>query len=872
MAKADPTSSINIFIREHAGICRRNEPITLGVPFSKGAVQDPSKLSLFDSENNPIPIQAQPLNLWSDGSIQWILLDFQTSAEVNTTVNYSLYIQRNMSSPASGPRISIAETPDTIIVNTGPATFYVDAKCFQPFKCIKMNGIDFVESRESCCVLTDAAGKVYNPAVEYCTVETIGSLRTTLLLKGAFRSAKSRPFADFFARLHFYANHSFAKVEFTIKNPLAAKHPGGIWDLGDKGSIYFKELSIKTAMVKGRTPITEWKTQTNNPTNSINSGNSIKVEIYQDSSGGENWQSRNHVNRYGRVTTSFRGYRLTNNGKVLEEGNRANPVLYVGNGGGKIGAAIPNFWQNFPKALGAKQGGLTVKLFPDRYSDVFELQGGEQKTHSVAFSFSPIGASPDLDWVYSPLIPQLSPEYYAQTGVFSYLTAKKQDPHTDYTSLMDGIIEGENNFISRREIIDEYGWRNFGDLYADHEGLYYDGPKPIISHYNNQYDAVNGFLVQYVRSGNRKWFELADDLAKHVIDIDIYHTDNDKSAYNGGLFWFTDHYIDAATSTHRTYSRKTKELKGLRDYGGGPSNEHNYTTGLLYYYFSTGNPLAKDSVVGLADWVINMDDGRKSPFRFLSWSRTGLASQTGSRDYHKPGRGCGNSVNTLMDAFILTGKRKYLDKGEELIKRCVHPKDDIESLNLITDPEHRWSYTAFFQVLGRYLDLKSEMGEYDDMFFYAKESLLHYAAWMAKNEIPFKQMLDRVEYPTESWIVMDMRKSNVFEYAAKYADEKSSRTFLDKSTQFYKSCIRDLQDFETKTFMRPMVMLMNYGVMHSYFQSRPEETFPTISYKQDFNVLQVFTPQRCKAEKRALVLGVLFAAVITVVGAFLLKF
>jgi hypothetical protein len=38
--------------------------------------------------------------------------------------------------------------------------------------------------------------------------------------------------------------------------------------------------------------------------------------IYQDSSGGENWQSLNHVNRDNEVKTSFRGYKLLEGGMV----------------------------------------------------------------------------------------------------------------------------------------------------------------------------------------------------------------------------------------------------------------------------------------------------------------------------------------------------------------------------------------------------------------------------------------------------------------------------------------------------------------------------------------------------------------------------
>src|SRR6185295_9251582 len=121
----------------------------------------------------------------------------------------------------------------------------------------------------------------------------------------------------------------------------------------------------------------------------------------------------------------------------------------------------------------------------------------------------------------------------------------------------------------------------------------------VISHYNNQYDLVNGAVLQFLRTGDVEWFRLLDPLARHVIDVDVYHTDADRAAYSGGPFWHTDHYRDAATGTHRGFSRANRGRLG-RSYGGGPCNEHNYTTGLLSYHYLSGNPQAKETVLGLA--------------------------------------------------------------------------------------------------------------------------------------------------------------------------------------------------------------------------------------------------------------------------------
>ena len=139
----------------------------------------------------------------------------------------------------------------------------------------------------------------------------------------------------------------------------------------------------------------------------------------------------------------------------------------------------------------------------------------------------------------------------------------------------------------------------------DHEAVNHKGPAALVSHYNNQYDFIYGAFVHFLRTRDPRWHQLMVEAARHTIDIDIYHTDQDKAAYNGGLFWHTDHYKDAASCTHRTYSRQN----GGSGYGGGPSNEHNYTSGLLHYYYLTGDPEARLAVLELSKWVVDMDDG-----------------------------------------------------------------------------------------------------------------------------------------------------------------------------------------------------------------------------------------------------------------------
>lgn len=394
------------------------------------------------------------------------------------------------------------------------------------------------------------------------------------------------------------------------------------------------------------------------------------------------------------------------------------------------------------------------------------------------------------DW-QQPACATVDKEWIEECSVLPYFVSAFAANCANYEDYVQSIVEGEHNFFAKRELIDEFGWRNFGDTYADHEAVNNKGDDKLVSHYNNQYDFINVACIHFLRTGDPRWRELMVDAARHTIDIDIYHTELDRAAYNGGLFWHTDHYRDAATATHRTYSKANGTGSNC---GGGPSNEHNYTSGLLNYYYMTGDVEERAAVVELAEWVIAMDDGDRSIFSFVNSSATGKASSTVSNDYHKPGRGAGNSINSLLDAYSLTEDRKFWAKAEDLIYRCIHPADNIGVLGL-DEPEHRWSYLVYLQVLGKYLDTKVEMQELDYSFYYARDSLLHYASWIVDNEVPYTDVLDKVEIPTETWPAHDIRKCNVLHIAARYSEKSDRERFCGKAQFFSDRCLNDVLEF-----------------------------------------------------------------------------
>jgi hypothetical protein len=201
-----------------------------------------------------------------------------------------------------------------------------------------------------------------------------------------------------------------------------------------------------------------------------------------------------------------------------------------------------------------------------------------------------------------------------------------------------------------------------------------------------------------------------------------------------------------------------------------------------------------------------MDDGSQRSLGWIDRRPTGFCSSTTGREYHSPG-GAG-IANALLDVYTLTLEPRCLTKAEEIIRRCIHPHDDIQDRRL-DEPEYRWSYLVFLQVLGKYLDCKMDKSEIDYMYRYAQASLLYYAEWMLEHEAPYATVLDKVEIPTETWPAQDIRKrcSLIWRETCHWS---AAETFQEKSFVFLDTCIKISDLFRP---VRSRGLLSSYWLM-----------------------------------------------------------
>jgi hypothetical protein len=121
--------NVQLTVAERYSEDRKNEPITSGVPLPEGYCKDTASLRLVDGNGNEVPCQFTPIVKWfRDGSIRWVLLDFQASVPAFSMKPFYLR-DDGPAKPIDNP-VQIDQSGDRIIVTTGPLKFAVRKKGF----------------------------------------------------------------------------------------------------------------------------------------------------------------------------------------------------------------------------------------------------------------------------------------------------------------------------------------------------------------------------------------------------------------------------------------------------------------------------------------------------------------------------------------------------------------------------------------------------------------------------------------------------------------------------------------------------------------------------------------------------------------------
>src|SRR5690606_16581105 len=135
----------------------------------------------------------------------------------------------------------------------------------------------------------DEAGRSASVRTTGATVEHDGRLRASIRVTGHVPVDGRQ--LDVVARVDVFAGRRLLRVRTTICNPQPARHPGNYWDLGDPGSVLIKDASLVLDLASpiGRLAVVP---EIDVPPRIVG----VPFELYQDSSGGDYWDSTNHMN------------------------------------------------------------------------------------------------------------------------------------------------------------------------------------------------------------------------------------------------------------------------------------------------------------------------------------------------------------------------------------------------------------------------------------------------------------------------------------------------------------------------------------------------------------------------------------------------
>lgn len=786
-------------IAEEAGFDRVNELIRFGLPVPVSSLETehlflPSYV-LYDSSAAEIEVEVRTLEKWPNGTAKWLELVMPVSLKGNQNQKVQL---RRINTPV--PASDRAEA------------FQVAQPCFALRVETHKNCIHFFCNNE----LHTLAFELMLPQgpapaqISWDSVKVVADLGLSnrFQVKGLFKGPKRCELSldIFFNRLS-----SELTLSMVLHNPRAAIHPKGFWDLGDKNSELIRGFSLVQKIGMSATAC-EW--QIDDSTDLVTHDLTETSSLRQFTSGGNSTSSKVHLRADGTLPDiARRGFEFSSSGSSFS-GARASPTVTIRSAEVQVAQSMmSDFWQKFPSEVEVDGDQVRWIILPSS-DTLHELQPGEKTSRTFAFCFSSIGKSLHLR---HPLVVHISENSLERSEALDW-SSRYSDETSEYEDYATRLLTGPNSFEAKREAIDEFGWRNYGDVWADHEEPFAEQPGPVISHYNNQYDLLNGFLRAYVASGDVRWRNLAFPLANHVLDIDLYDTHEDRPVFNGGLFWHTAHYLHAGTSSHRSQSLQMSFAPKHRVNGTGPgSNEHNYTTGLKLYFELTGDQRAKAAILRMAHWVLALDDSEHTVLAPFSGLPTGRASSTASASYHGPGRGVGNSINCLLDAWQLSGDKLFLEKCNNLIKRVVHPADDVAKLNLL-DAEMRWSYTVCLQSLAKYLVIRTDTPDY--MFGYVLGVLRQYGRWMTLNEDSYFTRVNELEFPTETWHAQDLRKANMLHFiSGLLLDPKEKLAAQTIAKKIHGLAWEGLRDSKTWYFTRPAAIVLQQWPINSFLHS-----------------------------------------------------
>ncbi len=586
------------------GLPEDGYPVTWGIPFGEGKVFDAAHVSLTDADGNPVPLQTQVLHKWPDGSIHWLLLDFearQSNANRPYTVSYGTSVAAI--SPAGG--LLVEESDEAITVDSGALSFVVPKKGQVLAKDFTLAGEDKPLGQELTGEVVARDGWKHDKFVATtakATVETAGPQRVTILCYGRLTDDGGKTFGRFTCRICAYRGKPYVRIFYRIFNDT---------DVPAQLVEQFL-LRLHTSLTDGEAVLGDQRLQTTAAETGRLVVRQHKCDAYEIFEGNDARRSRGE-HWEGPITL-----------QTTEHG---------------VSGQVRHFAQLYPKRMWAGYGGQVVfDLFTRTIEyEQYVMTRGEARRHELLLYFHKGTADqPAIQATFRtferpPVM--ISPEWYARQQAFG-----RGAPLTTETfpELYKYMVARVNPSLACSVPI---GLRNWPDHYSDSIYSAYRGT------WHNMYQETDyGSYILALLAGQRKWFDYVEAYQRHFMDIDVCH-------YHPDPEWIGASYGIAPYHT-----------------GSQPYPLNAPLAGLFILHYLTGDPDARETAVGIADWLYK--------------THTGVGAGSG--------RAVGWPLRSAVIAYENTYDKKHLRTAAQLAEWAL--KRMRPRRQFFSEPPATWNY------------------------------------------------------------------------------------------------------------------------------------------------------------------------------------
>ena len=498
-------NSIELTVGEPANLCRKAFPLTVGVPFARGVLAANEPVAFTDQAGQPVPLQSRVMETHDDGSVRWLLLDYQADCEPLTDSTHRLWLGKKPEEAEQGCRIRTEEKGDILIVENGVLKVEIDRNRCCPLLRVWHEEQLISDGELSFRIGLDEEEKYFatNDSDISFGIEESGPLRLLMRWEGKHKDDCGRGHFDFLVRMTVYAGKPFVRIDHTFINRLDAP-------------------VTEVREVVARIPVTL--------------GDGLRYSV----GGSAVWKNIVQTERPVRLDTYHLGkFRIhTAEGEVLFERSNHNVSGWIDASGAARGVLVAgkNLWQNYPKSLSADAEALEYHLIPDRGGS-FAVPRGMAKTHTFYLCFHNGGESDEqlqmlADSVQFWPMPAASPEDYLQSGEVWDFFGYYPEKYPRFEVAMRKFFEPDRTSHFPNPPTDRaYGLKHFGDYVTGrsvgiNNSLMINGPDPDAAdayYLNNEYDTPHVLAMMFLRTRElAKWWG-AQAHAQHMMDVDTCH-------------------------------------------------------------------------------------------------------------------------------------------------------------------------------------------------------------------------------------------------------------------------------------------------------------------------------------------------------------